>query len=114
MGGLSRFGRARGNRSLIFDEISGVCSTSAEIADGAYEVLSSPFFPPGPVLPVLSSDRLHVGDAILTYSRTFAMLLTFAARAVGAPVITLAAATLAFGWAHASAKVGSLVTTSAW
>ena len=113
MGGLSRFGRARGNRSLIFDEINGVCSTSAEIADGAYEVLSSPFFPPGPVLPVLSSDRLHV-DSILTYSRTFAMLLTFAARAVGAPVITLAATTLAFGWAHASAKVGSLVTTSAW
>ena len=80
-------------------------SRSAEIAR-AYEVLSSPFCPPGPVvLPVLSSDRLHVGDSILTYSRTFAMVLTFAARAVGAPVITLAAATLASGWAHASAKV---------
>ena len=79
-------------------------SRSSEIA-GAYEVLSSPFCPPGPVvLPVLSSDRLHV-DSILTYSRTFAMVLTFAARAVGAPVITLAAATLASGWAHASAKV---------
>ena len=87
-------------------------SRSAEIAR-AYEVLSSPFYPPAPVLPALSSDRLHVGDSILTYSRTFAMLLTLA-RAVGARVITLAAATLAFGWAHASAKVDSLVTTSPW
>ena len=46
-----------------------------------------------------------MGNMQTSQDRTFAMLLTFAARAVGAPVITLAAATLASGWAHASAKV---------
>ena len=72
-------------------------SRSSEIA-GAYEVLSSPFCPPGPVLPVLSSDRLHVGDSILTYSRTFAMLLTFVVRAASAPATSLAAATWRCTW----------------